>query len=70
MRRKSFFLMLALLCTLVQTTWAQDVWDGSTSRPTYLPGRQVIIIRTAAELAYAQQHWDDDSGDGVDKDYY
>ena len=62
--------MLALLCTLVQTTWAQDVWDGSTSRPTYLPGRQVIIIRTAAELAYAQQHWDDDSGDGVNKDYY
>ena len=62
--------LLVLLCTVVQTSWAIDVWDGSTKRPEYLPGRKVIIIRTAAELAYAQQHWDDDSGDGVDKDYY
>ena len=57
--------LLVLLCTVVQTSWAIDVWDGSTKRPEYLPGRKVIIIRTAAELAYAQQHWDDDSGDGV-----
>ena len=52
-----------------------DTWNGySTSRPTYYSdygGRSnVVVIRTAAELAYARDHWDDDSGDGVGKDYY
>lgn len=68
MQKKVFF-MLALLCAVVQGAWA-DTWDGSTSRPTYDRDRDVVIIQTYAELAYIHQHWDDDSGDGVNKDYY
>ena len=67
--RQKIFLILALLCTVVQGAWA-DKWDGSVSRPTYDASHNFVIIRTGAELAYVHQHWDDDSGDGVDKDYY
>ena len=71
---KKFLLIFALLCTVAQGVWA-DTWDGtSKSRPTYYSwygGRtEVVVINTAAELAYAAEHWDDDSGDGVSKDYY
>lgn len=58
------FLILALLCAVAQGAWA-DTWNGSTSRPTYDRNRDVVIIRTGAELAYVHQHWDDDSGDGM-----
>ena len=66
---KKILLMIALLCAVVQGAWA-DKWNGSVSRPTYDASRNFVIIRTGAELAYVHQHWDDDSGDGVDKDYY
>ena len=71
--QKNVLLMLALLCTVVQGAWA-DTWDGTISRPTFYRSyngySDVVVIRTGAELAYVYEHWDDDSGDGVDKDYY
>ena len=71
---RKIYLLMALLTAVVQVAWA-DTWDGtSKSRPTYYSwygGRtEVVVINTAAELAYAAEHWDDDSGDGVSKDYY
>ena len=60
---KKVIIILALLLATVQGAWA--VWDGvTTSRPTLYPsygGRSdVVVINTAAELAYVREHWDDD----------
>lgn len=73
MRHKKIFLILALLCAVVQGTWAQvpnpwvydDVWDGVTKTEPVLyasfGGRsKVIVINTAAELAYIAEHWGDE----------
>ena len=62
---RQIILLIVLLCAAVQGAWA-ETWDGSSkSRPTYYTnygGRNnVVVIRTAAELAYASEHWDDDS---------
>ena len=71
--RKKILLLFALLLAAVQGAWA--VWDGSSyTKPTYYSsydGRsEVVVINSANELAWIRLHWDDDSGDGVDKDYY
>ena len=60
---KKVIFILALLLATVQGAWA--VWDGvTTSWPTLYPsygGRSdVVVINTAAELAYVREHWDDD----------
>ena len=77
--REKIFLLTALLCAVVQGAWAQitfpivydDVWDGtSKTKPAYDAGRGYVIINRASELAYIREHWEDDSGDGVDKDYW
>ena len=72
MKQKLLFI-LALLCAIAHGAWA-DTWDGSLSKPVYYSDykgvKDVVVIRKAAELAYANFHWDDDSGDGVGKDYY
>ena len=59
MRKKKIFLILALLCTMMQGTWAQDFlkWDGHTIyNPTFSANYKgvsnVYVIRTAAELAW------------------
>ena len=82
--------MMLLLGAVVQGAWGQitfpivydDVWDGhSETRPIFYANyggiKDVVVINTAAELAYVAKHWDDDSGEGVSpnwdtnsKDYY
>lgn len=55
--------MLALLCAVVQGAWADDgwsVWDGSSmTQPeeTTIGDRKVILIKSAADLAYIRKHW-------------
>ena len=59
--REKIFLLFVLLCTIVQGTWAQnfDVWDGVTkTKPEEYLGR--IVIRTAAELAYIRDNYDEE----------
>ena len=59
--KHKILLTTALLCTAGQGTWA-DTWDGSsTKRPAYDSDRDCIVIRTAAELAYIRDCWDDKS---------
>ena len=59
--KHKILLTTALLCIAVQGTWA-DTWDGSsTKRPAYDSNRNCIVIRTAAELAYIRDCWDDKS---------
>ena len=68
--KKKLFLMLAMLLTAVTGTWAQipnpnvydDVWDGVTkTKPEfhaeYGGKSNVVVINTAAELAYITEHW-------------
>ena len=60
---KKVIFILALLLATVQGAWA--VWDGvTTSRPilysSYGGRSDVVVINTAAELAYVREHWDDD----------
>ena len=74
MRTKKLLLILALLCTLVQGTWAQnfDVWDGhTTTRPSEMAYHGGWCINSAAELAYIREHWDEETGwEGTDKVYH
>ena len=67
MRIKQLFLTLVLLCAVVQGAWAQnyDVWDGvTTTKPEYtdIVDGGYFEIRTAAELAYICQHFNESSG--------
>jgi len=71
MRTKLLFLILALLCAVVQGAWAQydDVWDGvTTTKPTYT-GSDHFEIRTAAELAYILYHFSEASDYSGNKPY-
>jgi hypothetical protein len=74
MRQKKLFLILALLCALVQGTRAQnfDVWDGhTTTRPSEMAYHGGWCINSAAELAYIREHWDEETGwEGTDKVYH
>ena len=88
MRHKKLFLILALLAAAVQGAWAQvpnpwvydDVWDGVTkTKPQYYAsfgGRSdVIVINTAAELAYIAENWSSVSWQGQEvyggqREYY
>ena len=56
--KKKLFLMIALICAVVQGAWAQNysVWDGSTkTKPEEING--VIHITNAAELAYLSDNF-------------
>jgi len=58
MRTKKLFLILALLCTIVQGTRAQnyDVWDGTTTtQPSY--SDHAIQINTAAQMAWLMKNY-------------
>ena len=69
MRTKKLFLILALLCAIVQGAWAQNynVWDGSSTEcpiyGSYQSGStgetydEWCEIRNAAQLAYVREHW-------------
>ena len=76
MRQKQIFLILALLCMVVQGAWAQsyNVWDGvTTTKPefyeTWNGHESVVVINTAAELAYVCQHFNEGSGSLNNKPY-
>jgi len=74
MRTKKLLLILALLCTIVQGTRAQnfDVWDGhTTTEPSQIGKHGGYSINSAAELAYIREHWDEETGwEGTDKVYH
>ena len=75
--RKKILMIIALLCAIVQETWA-DTWDGSTTtRPqvSYQQGETIFTIHiyTAAQLAFVAQNWDTDGYEihgNSDIDYY
>ncbi|MBQ7533194.1 MAG: hypothetical protein IJT45_05800, partial [Bacteroidales bacterium] len=70
--RQKIFLLFALLCAVVQGAWA-DTYDYPTkTKPEfhaeYGGKSNVVVINTAAELAYITEHFSDDSDFPVDDD--
>ena len=65
MRTKQLFLTLALLFTMVQGTWAWGIYSypektkPQLSQSTYNGIRNIVSIKTEAELAYVTQHFDE-----------
>ena len=63
---KKIFLLIALLCAVVQGAWADDYGYPDKSEPnfygTYKDKHNVVVITSAAELAYINEHFDDESG--------
>ena len=68
MRTKKLFLILALLCAVVQGAWAQNfnVWDGVSEEPPriFINSETVknVFIDNAAQLVYLRNHWTDVAG--------
>ena len=64
MRTRQLFLILALLCAVVQGAWAQnyDVWDGVTQKQPSITEvgayNTRIDINSAAEMAWLMAHFD------------
>jgi len=70
--RQKIFLLFVLLCAAAQGAWA-DTYDYPTkTKPefhaSYGGKSNVVVINTAAELAYITEHFYEDSGFHVDKD--
>ena len=70
--KKNLFLMIALLCAVVQGTWA-DTYDYPTkTKPEfhaeYGGKSNVVVINTPAELAYITEHFDENSEFPVEDD--
>ena len=64
---KKVFLLIALLCAVVQGSWADDTYKYEPKEKpefkTYYWGKEnVAIIRTVAELAYVTEHFSEGSG--------
>ena len=63
MQKKKILFILALICAVVQGAKADDgwsVWDGSSMEQpevTTNGDRKVILIKSAANLAYIRKHW-------------
>ena len=64
LKQKKVLLILAMLCTMLQGAWSQDidVWDGHTKTKPQLNYRYdleayTVFIRTGAELAWVRDHW-------------
>lgn len=60
-------LILALLCAVAQGAWADDTYGyEQKTKPefetSYGEKENVAIIRTAAELAYVTEHFNEGSG--------
>ena len=71
--RQKIFLLTALLCAVAQGAWAEDTYDYPTkTKPefhtSYGGKSNVVVINTAAELAYITEHFSEDSGFPVDDD--
>ena len=65
--------MLVLLCAMVQGAWAEDTYKYPDKvKPSFYTSyggkSNVVVINTAAELAYVTEHFSDDSGFNVDDD--
>ena len=70
--RQKIFLLFVLLCAAAQGAWA-DTYDYPTkTKPefyaSYGEKSNVVVINTAAELAYITEHFDEDSKFPVDDD--
>ena len=65
--------MLALLCAVAQGAWAEDTYDYPTkTKPQFYASyggkSNVVVINTAAELAYITEHFDENSKFPVEDD--
>lgn len=72
MKTKIIFI-LALLCAVAQGAWADDDYGYPTkTKPefhaSYGGKSNVVVINTAAELAYITEHFYEDSEFPVDRD--
>ena len=72
--QRTFFMTLALLCAMVQGTWAADRnYEYPTkTKPQFYASyggkSNVVVINTPAELAYITAHFSEDSGFAVEND--
>ena len=71
--RKKLLSMLALLCAVVQGAWADDTYAYPTKtklefHAEYGGKSNVVVINTAAELAYITEHFDENSKFPVEDD--
>lgn len=68
MKKIKILLLFALLCSVVQETWARvDKWDGVTyTEVTPIAGvgsiKNVVCIKSAAQLAYVMKHFSEETG--------
>ncbi len=69
---KRLFLLFALLCAAAQGAWADTYDYPEKTKPQFYASYDgkpnVVVINTAAELAYITEHFDEDSEFPVDDD--
>ena len=74
MRTKKLFLILALLLTAVTGAWADNYDYPEKTKPEFYASyggkSNVVVINTAAELAYITEHFSDGSGYNDNKKWY
>ena len=70
--KKKLFLLFAMLCAVVQGTWADTYDYPEKTKPefhaSYDGKSNVVVINTPAELAYITEHFDEDSEFPVEYD--
>ena len=70
--RQKIFLLIALLCAAAQGAWADSYDYPEKTKPQFYASyggkSNVVVINTAAELAYITEHFYEDSGFPVDRD--
>ena len=71
-KENTILCILALLCTMVQGAWADTYEYPTKTKPEFYASyggkSNVVVINTAAELAYITEHFYEDSGFPVDRD--
>ena len=74
MRTKKLLLILALLLTAVTGAWADNYDYPEKTKPEFYASyggkSNVVVINTAAELAYITEHFSDGSGYNDNKKWY
>ncbi|MBQ9177276.1 MAG: hypothetical protein IJ139_10495, partial [Bacteroidaceae bacterium] len=72
MKRKKILLIIALLCMAMQGAWADTYDYPEKTKPQFYASyggkSNVVVINTAAELAYITEHFDEDSEFPVEDD--
>ena len=70
---KKILSILALLCAVAQGAWADDYGYPTKTKPSfetsYKGKSNVVVIKTAAELAYITEHFSEGSGYNDNKDW-